>query len=568
MGLAAAATAASAWLMQPVLDDVFLARNTAMLLPVAAAVLIVFAVKGVGTYGQAVLLNHVGQRILSDIQTRMYAHLIRLDLAFLEAQGPGNLISRFTNDVGMLRSAVSKGLTGLGSDATKLGFLIGLMFYQDWLLALISFFAFPAALLPIVSLGRRIRRVSADTQVQMGLFSALLEETIVGARHVKAYGMEERETGRIRALVENVFRLTQRAVRARSAAHPIMEALAGLAVVVVIVYGGTMVIGGATTPGAFFSFITALLMAYQPMKSLANLNANLQEGLAAAERIFALLDSEPAIRDRPGARALAVRAATIRFEEVSFTYGEGRPALDRLSLAVPGGRTVALVGPSGAGKSTILNLIPRFYDAGAGRVLIDGEDVREVTLASLRAAIALVSQEVSLFDDTVGANIAYGRPGASAEEIAAAARAAAADGFIRALPQGYDTPVGVLGYALSGGQRQRIAIARAMLKNAPILLLDEATSALDAAAERQVQTALKSLMRGRTTLVIAHRLSTVVDADLIHVIERGRVAESGRHAELLARGGPYARLYAPQLAGEAERPAPDASLAEAARARA
>jgi subfamily B ATP-binding cassette protein MsbA len=330
-----------------------------------------------------------------------------------------------------------------------------------------------------------------------------------------------------------------------------MESLGSVAVALVILYGGHQVLSGTRTPGAFFSFITALLLAYQPLKVLASLNINLQEGLAAAHRIFTVLDVEPEIREAPGAAPLAIKGGEIRFDNVRFAYKDGALALDGATFTVPAGKTVALVGASGAGKSTILNLIPRFYDVDRGAVTIDGTNVREATLASLRAAVALVSQEVSLFDDTVRANIAYGRFGASEAEIVAAAKAAAADEFIRALPQGYETTVGEHGLKLSGGQRQRIAIARAMLKNAPILLLDEATSALDTESERQVQAALRTLMRGRTTLVIAHRLSTVVDADLIHVIDGGRVAETGTHAELLRQDGIYARLYALQFADQA-----------------
>jgi ATP-binding cassette, subfamily B, bacterial MsbA len=327
-----------------------------------------------------------------------------------------------------------------------------------------------------------------------------------------------------------------------------METLGGLAVAIVILYGGHQVISGARSPGALFSFITALLLAYQPLKSLANLNASLQEGVAAADRLFEVLDVEPTIRDLPRARPLNITGGEIRFNNVSFGYAPGSLAIEGISLTIPAGRTVALVGPSGAGKSTILNLIPRFFDVGTGNIMIDGQEVRSVTIASLRSAIALVAQEVSLFDDTVGANIAYGRFGASSAEIEEAARAAAADDFIRELPQGYDTVVGEHGIRLSGGQRQRIAIARAMVKNAPILLLDEATSALDSESERQVQRALNSLMRGRTTLVIAHRLSTIHNADLICVLDRGHIVETGRHSELLAQGGLYARLYAMQFA--------------------
>jgi subfamily B ATP-binding cassette protein MsbA len=551
MALVAATTALNAWLMEPVLDHIFGDRNIQLLWVIAGAFLVSSLVKGFATYAQSVMMTRVGQRVVADIQLALFARLMRADLAFFHANPTGTLISRFTNDAHVMRGAAANVLVGMGKDALTVIFLVGLMFYQDWLLALISFVVFPIAIRPVVIIGRRMRRVSANTQVELGQFTTLLDQTFQGARHVKAYGMEEYETRRAGTLIERIYKLVDRAQRTRAIASPLMEALGGVAVAVVIVYGGYQVIGGVRTTGALFSFITALLLAYQPVKSLAGLNASMQEGLAAAERIFKTLDIEPEIQDRAGAKPLSVKRGEIRFEDVHFGYGGGRSALIGAALTVPAGKTVALVGPSGAGKSTILNLIPRFYDAGAGRVLVDGVDVRDATLASLRAAIALVSQEVSLFDDTVRANIAYGRFGASEEEIVAAAKGAAADDFIRALPLGYDTLVGEHGVKLSGGQRQRLAIARAMLKNAPILLLDEATSALDTESERQVQTALKALMRGRTTLVIAHRLSTVVDADLIYVVEAGRITERGSHAELIARGGAYARLYALQFADEA-----------------
>src|SRR6202035_4391635 len=362
--------------------------------------------------------------------------------------------------------------------------------------------------------------------------------------------MEAYEERRAAGLFDRLFALVVRAGRARSRASPMMETLGGTAIAVVILYGGHQVISGARTPGALFSFITALLLAYQPLKSLANLNASLQEGLAAAQRLFEVLDIEPAIRDRQGAPPLRVTGGEIVFRDVRFSYQPQAVALDGVSLTVPAGSTVALVGPSGAGKSTVLNLIPRFYDVSAGSIAIDGQDVRSVTLSSLRAALALVAQEASLFDDTVRANIAYGRLSASDAEIEEAAAAAGADRFIADLPEGYDTLVGEHGVRLSGGQRQRLAIARAMLKDAPILLLDEATSALDNESERQVQAALRRLMRGRTTLVIAHRLSTITGSDQICVMDRGRIVESGKHAQLLARGGLYARLYETQFAPE------------------
>src|SRR5215472_4881930 len=553
MGAGSASTALRAWLMEPILDRIFVGREGSLLLLIAGGALALALVKGLADYGEAVLMTRVGQRVIADVQIALFARLMRADLAYFHAHPTGTLISRFTSDAALLRGAAANVLAAIGRDAVTVVFLVGVMFYQDWLLALVSFFVFPLAIRPIVRIGRRIRRVTANTQAEIGQLTTLLNQTFQGARHVKAYGMEQYEERRAARLIERLFALIDRSTRTRSQASPMMETLGGAAIAVVILYGGHQVISGGRTPGALFSFITALLLAYQPLKSLANLNASLQEGLAAAQRIFEVLDVEPTIRDLPSARPLRIAGGEIRFDNVRFGYVPGAVAIDRISLTIPAGHTVALVGPSGAGKSTILNLIPRFFDVDAGGITIDGQDVRSVMLTSLRGAIALVAQEVGLFDDTVRANIAYGRFGASRDEIEAAARAAAADAFIRELPQGYDTLVGEHGILLSGGQRQRIAIARAMLKNAPILLLDEATSALDSEAERQVQSALKTLIRGRTTLVIAHRLSTVQFADLIYVIDRGVVVESGRHEELLSRDGLYARLYAMQLSEERDR---------------
>ncbi len=550
MAVVAATTAVNAWLMEPVLDEVFVKRDASLLIIIPLAVIGIAAAKGIAGYLQSVIMNDVGQHIISDLQTRLFAHLMRADLAYYHETSSGQLTSRLTNDVSLLRGAVTTALTGIARDSLTLAFLIALMFYQDWRLALASFFVFPAAVWPIRRIGKRMRKVSTGAQNRAAELTAILTEAFQGIRHIKAYGMEEKETQRAAAAIDGLAALVNKAARVRSLSHPIMEVLGSLAIAIVIYYGGSQVIAGTTTPGTFFSFITALLLAYQPVKNLSNLNANLQEGLAAADRVFTVLDGEPRIRDRDKAAELTVRAGEIRFEDVSFAYGSAKNALNGVSLIVPAGKTAALVGPSGGGKSTIVNLIPRFYDPDGGRIRIDGADPAAVTLASLRRNIALVSQETGLFHDTIRANIAFGRSDASDADIRRAAQLAGADEFIGALPDGYESIVGERGAKLSGGQRQRLAIARALLRNAPILLLDEATSALDGESERQVQAALTELMRGRTTLIVAHRLSTVVDADVIYVIGDGRVVEHGRHAELVARGGLYARLYASQVAEE------------------
>ncbi len=552
MVLVAAATATYAWLMEPVLNEIFENKNRAMLMVLPLAVMAVFLIKGTAGYGQSMLIHYVGLRIFTDLQIRLFAHLMPADLAFYHNTATGELISRFTNDVRLMCSSVLKATTGVGKEALTVVFLVGVMYYQNWPLALSVSFVFPVAVLPVIKIGRRIRKYSSKTQAQRGRLTVVLDETFQGVRHIKAYGMEDYETRRATGALERLFRLIRKMVRVRLLVMPIMDSLSGLAIGVVILVGGWQVIEGQTTTGAFFSFITAMMLAFQPVKSLAKFNATLQQGMAAAQRFSALLDTAPDIKDQPGARPLEVKDGAVEFDDVSFTYARGAPALEGVSLMVPAGQTAALVGPSGAGKSTIFNLIPRFYDVESGHVRIDGADVRDVTLASLRRAVGLVSQEVTLFNDTVRANIAYGRPDAGDDEVEAAARNAAADEFIRALPDGYDSLVGEHGVKLSAGQRQRVAIARAMLKNAPILLLDEATSALDSESERLVHQALSRLMEGRTTLVIAHRLSTIIGADVIHFIENGRVVESGAHAELLAQNGAYARLYDIQYADDSE----------------
>jgi subfamily B ATP-binding cassette protein MsbA len=552
MAVFAGTNAAVAKLMEPIVNEAFYRGNLHQLYSIAAAVVVIFVIRGWATYGQSTLLNYAGQSIVADLQKRLFRHIIWADLSFFSRQSPGALTARFTNDANMLRGAVSNTLTSFGRDLLSLIGLLALMFYQDWILACIAFIGFPIAVLPIARLGKRMRRVSRSQQQQTGLLATLLDEAFQGVRQVKAHGMEAHEASRVGGTVTALFKLATKAERTRALSNPALESLAGVAIAAVMIYGGHQVIAGGKTPGAFFSFIAAVLLAYEPIKRLSQLNTSLQEGLAAAERVFAMLDAKPAITDRPEAPLLQIRGGAVTLQDVTFTYGGESAALDRLDLDIPAGATVALVGPSGAGKSTVFNLILRFFDPDSGRVLIDGQDLRDIRLNSLRAAIAMVSQDSLLFDDTVRANILYGRPTATPEEVVAAATSAHADGFIRELPEGYDTPVGPRGVRLSGGQRQRILIARAMLRDAPILLLDEATSALDNESERIVQAALQHLKRGRTTIVIAHRLSTVVAADCIYVMEYGRVVERGRHAELLASDGVYARLYAQQFAEEGE----------------
>ena len=546
----AGTNAFSAYLMKPIVDDVFVAKNEAMLWPVGLLVIGTFMIKGFANYSQSMLMNHVGLRIIADTQNRLFTHLAHMNSNFFHRNPTGTLISRFTLDIHQMKVAVSNGLTGFGKDLLSLIGLIGVMFYQDWQLAFASFFAFPVAIYPIVRIGRRMRKVTANTQVELGLFTTVLTQTFQGIRVVKAYGMQAYEASRIADVVERIYKLNMKAARTREISRPIMETLGGGAIFVVIVYGGSKVIAETTTAGAFFSFLTALLMAYEPMKRLAGLNASMQQGLAGAERLYQLLDQQPEITDKPNARDLGKVFGAVSFDDVTFAYSDEVKALSNVSISIPAGKTVALVGPSGAGKSTILNLIPRFYDVDAGSISIDSTDIRDATLDSLFGNIALVSQEITLFDDTVSANIAYGKGGASQDEVEHAARHAAAHDFITELPDGYDTIVGEQGFKLSGGQRQRLAIARAMLKDAPVLLLDEATSALDTESERHIQAALYELMEGRTTLVIAHRLSTIIDADLIYVIDQGRIVEQGAHGELLARGGLYKKLYELQFNDE------------------
>jgi subfamily B ATP-binding cassette protein MsbA len=550
MAVSAAMTGALAALMQPIIDEVFKVASKQRLAEVALMVFAAFALRGVTSYGSAVLMNAMGQRIVATAQKQLYGHIIRSDLSWLHANTSGQLLSRVTNDVQVMRLAVGECLAGIGSSALTLFFLIGVMFYQDWMLATISFIAFPLAAWFVSRISKRLRRVWGQTQEELGNLSSLMGQTFVAARQVKAYGTEGYEESRVGTMIERLYNLSTKSFRVANSTTPVNESLSGIAIVTVIVYGGLQVMHGNSTPGALFSFITAFLLAYEPIKKLTKLNGQLQAGLAAAERIFATLDLPPKIVDSPTAMPLQLTAPTVELKNVHFAYniGDGE-VLKGINIKAEAGQSIALVGASGAGKSSILNLILRLYDINSGEILVSGQNIKTVTMESLRRQFAVVSQEVAIFDDSIRANIRYGTEGASDTEVEEAAKAAFAHDFIASLPQGYDTMVGEHGTRLSGGQRQRISIARAMLRKAPILLLDEATSALDSESERAVQQALTRLQQGRTTIAIAHRLSTIAEADCIYVLEHGEVVEQGKHAELLAKGGIYARLWRLQ-AGE------------------
>ena len=563
-------------LVQHVFDDVFQHHDRAMLAWLPLVVLATFAVRSFAGYGNTYLNDWVGQRIVSDLRDDLNAHIQRLPLAFFNRTATATIVSRMSNDVAQLRGALTQAAVSLLRDTTSLLTLIGVAFWLDWVLALIAFVAFPLAVLPVLQFSQKLRRYSKRGQETLGLLSALMQETVQGNRIVKAFGMERWEEKRFRGENQRLFRLYMKATQARAVVQPAMEMLAAFGIAGVIWYGGSSVIAGARTQGAFLGFFTALLLVYEPFKGLARTNTQVQQGLASAERIFELLDEPLEIEDAPGARELVGFGDAIRFEGVGFRYparrmtagdGEsgatgalaaggpapaGASALCGVDLELRAGEVVALVGASGGGKSTLADLLPRFHDPSEGRITLDGVDLRCATLESLRSLIGIVTQFTFLFNDTIRANIAYGREEPSTEAMEQAARAAHVLEFVRELPEGFDTVVGELGVTLSGGQRQRIAIARALLKNAPILILDEATSALDSDSERLVQDAIDQLMAGRTTLVIAHRLATVRRAHRIAVLDAGRIVELGTHDELLRRAGIYRRLWEQQaLAGPA-----------------
>jgi subfamily B ATP-binding cassette protein MsbA len=556
-GAVAALTGGYAWLVRPALDEIFINKNETWLYLLPVALMAVSVLKGVCGYGQSYLMIFVGSRVVTDIRQQLFGHLMRLPIGFHLKNPSSRMLSRVINDVNWIQNAVSGVLKDLFQQSLTFLVLLGVILYQDWRLALFSILVIPLSAYPMVRFGNQLRKIAATGQERTADMSTALQETLTGVRIVKGFTREDAEGRRFAGFNEAYFRTNMKSTQVSSITSPVLEAVGIIGVAGIIWYGGSQVIQGAMTPGTFFSFLTAVFLMYTPIKRLASANNTIQQALAAADRVFTVLDVPTEAARDTGTRGLDGVRSAIALHGVSFRYeGIEAWALTDISLTVRPGEVLALVGSSGAGKTTLVNLIPRFHDPTAGAILIDGVDLREIRLAALRRQIGIVSQETLLFDDTVGNNIAYGKDEATEEAITDAARAAFAHDFIMKLPNGYETLIGENGVRLSGGERQRLAIARALLRNPPILILDEATSSLDTESERMVQMALANLMKGRTTFVIAHRLSTVQRADRIAVLAGGRLVEIGRHEELLAKAGVYHRLHQMQFQDHGSEGAP------------
>ena len=547
-GLVAAMTGAYAWLVRPVLDGIFISKDQTLLMVLPLALLGVAVLKAAFSYGQTYLMHYVGNQMVKDVRQDLFLQLMRLPVSFHDANTSGRLVSRVINDVNLMSNASASVLKDLFQQGLTFLAMMGVIFYQNWKLATMSIVVIPLSAVTMLRMGDRLRRLAAVGQERVGDMASVLQEMLLGVRIVKAFVREETEARRFGERNRLFVQATMKALQVSSLASSHLEVIGVMGVAAIIWYGGYLVTQDAMTPGAFFSFLTAMFMAYTPIRRVSGANNIIQQALAAAERVFAVLDLKNETDNDRGRRELPPISRALEFRHVTFQYdGSETPALSGIDLTIARGEVVALVGSSGSGKTTLVSLVPRFYEPAGGAVLIDGQDIRECTLASLRGQIGIVSQDTVLFDETVRYNIAYGREGATDEQIVDAARAAYAHDFIERLQDGYRTLIGENGVKLSGGERQRLAIARAILRNPPILILDEATSALDSESERVVQMALTNLMKNRTTLVIAHRLSTIQNATRIVVLDRGRIVESGSHEELLRRGGVYQRLHAIQF---------------------
>ncbi|MBU0674529.1 MAG: lipid A export permease/ATP-binding protein MsbA [Proteobacteria bacterium] len=547
MAMVAAFSAAQAYLCKPLIDKIFIEKDQATLNILPLVLIGVFLAKGIFYYGYKVLLEKVGQSVIRDLRERVFAHLHAMPIAFFYQTPTGELISRVVSDIALIQNAVSQAMVGIVKDLLQSLGLLGVIFYMNWKLASFSFIFLPLALIPITVFGRLHRRNSHLAQQTMAGISSILHETIAGNRIVKAFCMERYEMNRFAKVVRSLLAVRIKDTGYSSLSHSLMELMGGIFVAFIIWYGGREVLQGVSTPGTFIAFLASLVMFYEPIKSISRVNSTVQQGIAAASRVFQILDRKPEITDRPGAGSTPQLSKQIEFREVSFSYDGKVKALNGINLTINKGEALAIVGSSGSGKTTLANLIPRFFDVSSGQILLDGTDIREVTMKSLRGQIAIVSQQTILFNDSVRNNIAYGDPDRGQDEIRGAAQAAHALDFIEKMGEGFDTVIGEAGAKLSGGQQQRLSIARALLKNAPILILDEATSALDSESEREVQKALENLMKNRTTFVIAHRLSTTRNCDRIIVLQNGQIIEQGTHDQLLSARGVYESLYTTQL---------------------
>jgi subfamily B ATP-binding cassette protein MsbA len=546
MIVVAACAAGVVWLTKPAIDKILVQRNKQMLIVIPLIMLGVYAIKGVAEYFQGYMIKYVGQKILTDMQIQMYAHLLSADLTYIQSQSSGRLISRFTNDIILMRGAISNLLVGCAKYFLSVLFLIIIMFSLEPFLSIFVFLAFPIAIYPIQKLGRKMRKVTGDAQEELSNYTARLDETFQSIKIIKSFTAEKIEANRAKEITAKILEFYKKAAMLDSLTSPIMEILCGLAIACVLWYGGFSVISGQMTVGELFTFIAAFVSAYRPFKSLVSLNVNLQEGISAANRVFNILDTKPSIQDNEKALKPNFICPEIVFEKIALRFGS-KEAIKLVDLKIEKAKTYAIVGKSGGGKTSLANLLVRFYDPTEGRVLINSYDIKDISLNYLRNQIAMVSQDTILFDSSIAQNIAYGNLTSTREDIIKASKQADADEFIQKLPDGYDTIIGMGGSTLSGGQKQRIAIARAFLKNSSIMLFDEATSALDSESEQSIVHSLANLRKGKTTLIITHRLASIIDADQIIVMKNGVIEEQGNHDSLISLKGEYYKLYNKQL---------------------